>query len=371
MFADRLRKVKSLMVKEGYDCLLISPGPNLRYLTGFHYDYPGDAWDAIIAWDLITVEVIPLDGEPTLVLPKSSENWVKGVSKFADIRWYSGAENQTAVLRDLLGKVKGTLGMEGHLPFKIYQQIVAAFPQIKIRNASDMLGEARLVKSKEEIEYMRKAARIVEKGVKVGRECIQGSITEKEISLEIERAMLKHGAESISYCVVQTGAKTATWNPPSEDRIKKGDFFLMDLCATYNGYYADITRMTVVGKPSEKQKKVYGVVQEAQSKAIGAIWDGVKAGAVNDAGRKVIDERGYGKYQPFGIGHGLGLEVHEIPHLTEYKDTEMVLRPGMVMTIEPTINFPGEFGIRIEDDVLVTVGGRERLTTLGRELVQI
>jgi len=371
MLADRLKKVKSFMEEGGYECLLISPGPNLRYLTGLHYDYPGDAWDTIITWDMITAEIIPLDGEPVLVVPKSGENLVREISKLNDIRCYSSAENRMAVFKDLLSEMRGTLGMEDHLPFKIYEQLVAALPQIKIKNASDMLSEVRLVKSEEEIECMRKAAGIVEKGVKVGRESIQESISEKEISIEIEKAMRKHGAEDISYCVVQTGAKTATWDPPSEDRVKRGDFFLMDLSATYNGYHADITRMTVVGKPSERQKKVYGVVQEAQLKAIDAIRDGVKAGVVNDAGRRVIDERGYGEYFPFGIGHGLGLEAHEIPHLTEYRNMEMVLQPGMVMTIEPTINLPGAFGVRIEDDVLVTVGGRETLTTLGKELVQI
>jgi Xaa-Pro dipeptidase len=371
MLADRLRKVKSRMEEGGYECLLISPGPNLRYLTGLHYDYPGDAWDTIIAWDMITAEIIPLDGEPVLVVPRISENWARSISQIDDIRCYSGVENRMKIIRDLLGKVRGTLGMEDHLPFKIYEQLVAAFPKIKTKNVSDMLSEVRLIKSEEEIESMRKAAGIVEEGVKVGRETIQESITEKEVSIEIERAMRKHGAESISYCVVQTGANTATWDPPSESRVKKGDLFLMDLSATCKGYHADITRVTVVGKPSEKQKKVHGVVLEAQLKAIDAVRDGVKAGAINDAARKVIDEGGFGRYFPFGIGHGLGLEAHEIPHLTEYRNMEMVLQPGMVFTIEPTINLPGEFGVRVEDDVLVTAGGRETLTTLGKELVQI
>jgi len=371
MLADRLRKVKSLMEEGGYECLFISPGPNLRYLTGVHYTYPGDAWDMIITWDMITAGIIPLDGEPVVVTPRSNEDWVREISPIDDIRCYSSAKDRMEIFKDLLGKVRGTLGMEDHLPFKIYEQLAPAFPRIKIKNASDMLSEVRLIKSEEEIESMRKAARIVENGIKAGREFIRESVTEKEISFEVERAMRRSGAEDISYCVVQTGANTATWDFPSENRVRKGDLFLMDLSATYNGYHADITRPTVVGKPSEKQKKVYGVVLDAQSKAIDAIRDGVKAGAINDVGRGVINEKGFGEHFPFGIGHGLGLEAHEIPHLTEYRDMEMVLQPGMVITIEPTINLPGEFGIRIEDDVLVTGGGRETLTTLGRELVQI
>ncbi len=371
MMADRLRKVRSLMEEGEYECLFISPGPNQRYLTGLHYDYPGDAWDTIITWDMMTAGIIPLDGDPVLVVPRISEDWVREVSEIEDIRCYSGAENRRAILGDLLGKMRGTLGTEDHLPFKIYEQLAAVLPQIEIRSASEMLSHARLVKSEEEVESMRKAAGIVEEGVKVGREFIREAVTEREISIEVESAMRRHGAESISYCVVQTGAKTASWDPPSENRVKKGDLFLMDLSATYNGYHADITRPTVVGEPSERQKKVHGVVLDAQLKAIDAIRDGVKAGVVNDAAGRVFDQRGYGEYVPFGIGHGLGLEAHEMPHLTEYRDMEMVLQPGMVMTIEPTINLPGEFGIRIEDDVLVTAGGRETLTTLGKELVQI
>jgi Xaa-Pro aminopeptidase len=371
MLTDRLRKVKSLMEKEGYECLLITPGPNLRYLTGVYYTYPGDAWDMIITWDMITAGIIPLDGEPVLVVSDVNENWVRAISPIDDIRCYSGAENRRKIFKDLLGKTRGTVGMEDHLPFKIHEGLRGAFPKMKVKNASAMLSEARLVKSEEEIEFTRKAAGIVEEGIRVGREFIRESATEKEISFEVEKAMRAHGAESISYCVVQTGANTATWDSPSGSRVKKGDIFLMDLSATCNGYHADITRPTVVGRPSEKQMKVYKVILEAQSKAIGAVRDGVKAGVVNEAGRKVIHDGGYGEYFPFGIGHGLGLEAHEIPHMTEYRDLEMVLRPGMIFTVEPTINLPGEFGIRIEDDVLVTAGGSESLTTLAKDLVQI
>ena len=371
MPADQLRKVKSLMEKDGFETLLISPGPNQRYLTGLHYDYPGDAWDTIITWDMITAAIVPLDGDPILVAPRISENWVTEVTHFDDIRCYSDAKGRATILHEVLGDLKGTLGIEEHLPFKIYEEIAATLSQTKIMNASDMLSRARLVKSEEEIESIRKAARIVEEGMRVGREFIRESATEKEISLEVERAMRAKGAESISYCVVQTGAKTATWDPPSEDRVKKGDMFLMDLSATHNGYHADLTRPTVVGEPSEKQKKVHRIVHDAQLKAIETVRDGVKAGAVNDAAWKVIDGGGYGDHFPFGIGHGLGLEAHEMPHLTEYRDMDLVLQPGIVLTIEPTINLRGEFGIRIEDDVLVTSGGRETLTNLGKELVQV
>jgi Xaa-Pro aminopeptidase len=371
MMEDRLQRVKSLMQEQRYESLFISPGPNQRYLTGLHYDYPGDAWDSMITWDMITIAVIPLDGDPVLVVPRIGEKDAREISKLDDIRPYSGAKNREMVLRDLLSDMKGTLGIEEHMPFKTYEQLASVAPDIDLRNASTMLSYARLVKSDEEITSMRRAAEIVEAGVKAGREFISESATEKEISIEVERAMRARGAESISYCVVQTGAKTASWDPPSEDRVRKGDMFLMDLSATYNGYHADITRPTVVGEPSEKQRKVYGIVLEAQSRAIDAIRKGVKAGAVNDAAKKVMEDSGYGEYFPFGIGHGLGLEAHEMPHLTEYRDTEMILQPGIVMTIEPTLNLPGEFGIRIEDDILVTSDGRESLTTLGKELVQV
>ena len=371
MSVDRIIKIKSLMEKEGYETLFISPGPNQRYLTGLHYDYPGDAWDTIITWDMITAVIIPLDEDPILVAPKISENWVREVSDIDDVRCYSDAKGRGAVLKEALGDSRQTLGVEDHLAFKIHEQIAAALPMIKIRSASEMLSRARLVKSEEEIESVRKAAAIVEEGVKVGREFIRESITEKEVAVEVERAMRGHGAESISYCVVQTGAKTATWDPPSENRVRKGDMFLMDLSATCNGYHADITRPTVVGSPSEKQMRVYRVVLDAQTKAIETIRDGIRAGDVNDAGRKVIYDAGYGDNFPFGIGHGLGLEAHENPHLTEYRDTELTLESGIVMTIEPTINIPGEFGLRIEDDILVTAGGRESLTTLGKELIQV
>ena len=372
MLKERLKKVQSLMQDEGYDALLISPGPNQRYLTGLHFDYPGDAWDTVITWNMMTAGIVPLDGDPILVVPRISESWVRGVTEVEDIRPYSDAGNREAILKQLLGGMKGTLGLEDHLPFKAYEQLRRVLPpQVRIGNASDMLNRARVVKSEEEIENTRIAARIVEEGVRVGREFIRESMTEREIAVEVERAMRRKGAESISYCVVQTGANTTSWEPPSEDRVKKGDMFLMDLSATYKGYHADITRPTIVGEPDDKQKEVYSVVLDAQLKAFESIRSGVRAGVVDEAARKVIYDAGFGDCQPFGIGHGIGLEAHEIPHLTECEDTEMTLQPGTIMTLEPTINIPGKFGVRIEDDILVTAGGGESLTTLSKELVRV
>ncbi|MGB2826043.1 MAG: aminopeptidase P family N-terminal domain-containing protein, partial [Thermoplasmata archaeon] len=183
MSTERLRKVRLLMEEEGYESLFISPGPNQRYLTGLHYDYPGDAWDTVITWDLITAAIIPLDGDPVLVAPKISENWVREITKADDIRCYSGAESRMAIFENLLGDMRGTLGAEGHLPFKIYKQLATALPHIKIRNASGMLSRARLVKSEEEVDSMRRAAGIVEKGIMTGREFIRESVTEREISI--------------------------------------------------------------------------------------------------------------------------------------------------------------------------------------------
>ena len=370
MWVNRLRNVQSLMEKTGVECLFISPGPNLRYLTGFYFPFPGDAWDEVITWDSFPVGIIPLDGDLVLVVSNSSEEWVRAITHIEDIRCYSSAENRIVIFKDLIDKANGTLGIEEHLPFKIYEQLAASFPQIQIKNASAVLSEVRLIKSEEEIAAIRKAVSIVEKGIRAGRELLQESITEKEIANEIKSTMQKAGAEDIPYYLVQTGANAAAfYPPPSETRVKKGDFVLMDIVAAYKGCHADITRMTVVGKPIEKKKRVYQVILNAQMKALEAIRDGVKAGVINDVGMKVIDEGGYDKYVIHGIGHGLGFESHEIPSLA--KDREMVLQTGMVITIEPGVYLPGEFGIRIEDDVLVTDGGKEVITTLGNELVQI
>lgn len=370
MWADRLRNVRSIIEEKGYECLLLSPGPNLRYLTGFYFPFPGDFWDGLIAWD--PVGIIPLDEEPILVVKKDYEDWTKAISQIDNIRYYSNAKNRMEILKDLIGKVRGTLGIEDHLPSKIYEQLVTAFPGIKIKNASRMLSEVRMIKSKEEIEVIRKAVGMVEKGIEAGREIIQESITEIEISSEIEQTMRKLGAETIPFCVVQSGAMPGNeYFSPSTNRVKKGDFILMDIAAAYKGYHADITRMTLVGKPSKRQKEVYEVVLDAQLKALDAIRNGVKVNVIYDAARRVMDEGGYSKYARTGIGHGLGLEVHEVPFVSESRDTEMVLQAGMVITIEPGVGLPGEFGIAIEDDVLVTAGGKEILSALGKELVQI
>lgn len=373
MWKDRLRNVKSLMEERGYESLLLSPGPNLRYLTGFHLRLPVRGfWDSLRAWN--PVSIIPLNGDPVLIVSKDSKDWAEAVSQIDDIRYYSDAKNRKEILKGLISN-KGTLGIEEHLPSVRYEQLTAVFPQIKMKNASEMLYEVRMIKSKEEIALIRKAVEIVEKGIWAGREVIQESITEIEIWGEIEGTMLKHGAESVAFCVVQTGAMPRnSYFPPSKNRVKKGDFVLMDVCASYKGYHADITRMTIVGKPSEEQEEAYNAVVEAQSKALDAIRDGVKAMATYEAAKRVIDERGYGKYFE-GLGHGLGLELHEAPPWGwggdwDYRE-KAVLKAGMVVTIEPSISPPGKFVIQVEDDVLVTEGGKEILSTIGKELYQV
>jgi len=358
------------MGERGFDCLFVLPGPNLSYLTGFYFPFPGDAWDEVITWDSFPVGIIPLNGDPVLVVSNSSTEWARAITYIDDIRCYANAKNRIEIFKDLIDKTKGTLGIEDHLPFKIYGQLAPAFPQIQLKNASAVLSEVRMIKSEEEVSVIRKAVGIVEKGIRAGQELLQESITEKEIANEIKSTMQKAGAEDIPYYLVQTGANAAAfYPPPSETRVKNGDLVLMDIVATYKGCHADITRMNVVGEPSKKQKKVYQVILDAQLKALDAVRDGVKAGVINEVGMKVIDQGGYSKYVIHGIGHGLGFESHEIPRLS--KDREIVLRAGMIITIEPAVYLPGEFGIRIEDDVLVTERGKEVITTLGKELVQI
>jgi Xaa-Pro aminopeptidase len=191
------------------------------------------------------------------------------------------------------------------------------------------------------------------------------------VAAEIEYAMRKLGSSGTAFeTIVASGASSAFPHGGCSDKeIREGDLVVVDVGATYKFYRSDMTRTFVVGKPSEKQKKLYQIVKAAQETALGKVMPGAKASNVDVAARKIIADAGYGAYFVHGLGHGVGLEVHEPPILSP--DSKDVLAVGNVVTVEPGIYLVGYGGIRIEDTVFVQKGGAQKLThgtyTLGEE----
>jgi Xaa-Pro dipeptidase len=236
---------------------------------------------------------------------------------------------------------------------------------------SGFLRELRKVKDKNEIKLMRRAGELTSEGMRVACEVVAAGVKEYEVAAEIEYALRKKGSSGTAFeTIVASGLASAFPHGGCSDReIREGDLVVIDMGATYKFYRSDMTRTFVAGKPSAKQKKLYEVVRAAQKKAVEAMKPNVEAKDVDAAARKVIADASYGEYFVHGLGHGVGLDIHEPPTLSP--DSEDVLAAGNVVTLEPGIYLVGYGGIRIEDTVLVQKKGTDKLTNgpyaLGKE----
>ncbi|MGI6578243.1 MAG: M24 family metallopeptidase [Eubacteriales bacterium] len=228
---------------------------------------------------------------------------------------------------------------------------------------------ARASKEPWEQERMRKAQKIAEKALDEVLGLIKPGVTEKEIAAELIYHMLKNGAEDTSFDPIVVSGKNSSkpHGVPSDKQIEYGDFVTMDFGCIYMGYCSDMTRTVAVGHATDKMREVYRIVLEAQHEGIAAARAGVPGRSVDAAARKVIDDAGYGEYFGHGFGHSLGIEIHEPPNASATE--EEVLPVGAVISAEPGIYLPGEFGVRIEDVLILTEDGCENITSAKKELI--
>ena len=238
---------------------------------------------------------------------------------------------------------------------------------------SDMLcnavGQIRMIKTPEQIEKMIAAQRIAEQGLTHMYEFIKPGVTEKEIQLELDFYMLSHGAEALSFDTIALSGENTSMphGVPSEKKVREGEFVLMDFGAVVDGYHSDMTRTVCVGEPTDKMREVYNIVLEAQSRALSAVKAGMTGSELDAVARDYIAANGYGEAFGHSLGHGVGVEIHEEPYASPSGDT--TLRDGMIVTVEPGIYLPGEFGVRIEDFVVVRENGCSNMTLADRSLV--
>jgi Xaa-Pro aminopeptidase len=352
---DRLRKA---FKKAGIDALLVTEFTNVTYLTGF----TGDDSYLLVRGD---GEVVVSDPRYTTQLGEECP----GVDLL--IR-PPGVTMLQAVLRVArAGKVE-RLGIEGDsMTVGLRDRLVEKMPKVDVVATSGLVEQLRLFKDKEEVGRIRQAARQAEKGFTVLRSLLRPEMTEKEAADELEHQMRLFGAKDAAFpSIVAVGARGALPHAvPTKKRIGEDDFVLIDWGANEGLYRSDLTRVLVTGRISPKFERIYRTVLEAQVRAIEAIRPGVVAHEVDNVARAFITKAGYGSRFRHGLGHGLGLMVHEGPRLAVKNET--VLRPGMVVTVEPGIYLPGWGGVRIEDDVLVTRSGYEVLTRLPKQLEEM
>lgn len=253
-----------------------------------------------------------------------------------------------------------------------YQKYAAALEPMTLLADSTLdsiICALRAVKQPLEVEKIKTAQKIAEDAFSYICTFIEPGKTEREVALALEYYMLSHGAEALSFeTIAISGAKTSMpHGVPGENVIQKGDFVTMDFGAVVGGYHSDMTRTVAVGSVTAKQKEVYETVLRAQTAVMDALRPGFTCAAADKIARDVITDAGYGAYFTHSTGHGVGVEIHEYPALSPRADS--ILTVGNVVTDEPGIYLPGEFGVRIEDMAYITENGCENLTSAPKELI--
>lgn len=234
---------------------------------------------------------------------------------------------------------------------------------------SDMIGSLRVIKTPDQLEKMVAAQRIAEAGLKHMYNYIRPGVTEKDIQLELDFYMLSHGAEALSFdTIALSGVNTSMpHGVPSDKKVEKGEFVLMDFGAVVDGYHSDMTRTVCVGEPTAKMREVYDIVLEAQRLGIAAVKAGISGKELDAVSRDYIVSKGYGAEFGHSLGHGVGLDIHEAP--TASASSKDTLAENMVVTVEPGIYIEGEFGVRIEDFVIVKPDGCVNMTEADKSLI--
>jgi Xaa-Pro aminopeptidase len=349
---DRLRKA---LKKTSVDALLVTDFTNVTYLTGF----TGDDSYLLLRQDGETVL-----SDPRYITQLGEES--PGVD--LNIR-PPGVSMLHAIVRVARAAKVGRLGIEGDsMTVGLRDKIAEKLPKLEIAATSGLVEKLRLVKDKDEIARLRQAVWQAEKAFAVLRSTLRPEMTEKEAADELEHQFRLFGAKNAAFpTIVAVGPRAALPHAtPTRKRIGDADFVLVDWGANEGLYNSDLTRVLVTGRISPRFERIYRVVLEAQTRAIAAVRPGVSGHDVDHVARSVIAKAGFGRRFRHGLGHGLGMLVHEAPRLAVKNQT--ILRPGMVVTVEPGIYLPGWGGVRIEDDVLVTRTGHEVLTHVPKRL---
>ncbi len=358
----RFERLATVLQTSGLDAIILNPGPTLTYLTGLHFHL----------MERPVVLFFAREQTPAIVLPELEMPKLAGLP----ITPFPYGENPAGWHTAFQG-VAQTLGLNGRrigieprqLRLLEFEYVRAAAPEAEFRDASLALAILRVQKDAGEVERIRRAVQIAEAAFEATLPLIQVGMTEKELAAELTIQLLRHGSspELPFSPIVSAGPNSA--NPhasPTDRRLQPGDLLVIDWGASFDGYVSDLTRTLAIGDVQEEYVTIHHIVQEANAAGRAAARPGVPCGEVDRAARAVIESAGYGAFFTHRTGHGLGLEAHEEPYIRG--DNTKLLDVGMVFTIEPGIYLPNRNGVRIEDNVVITVSGAEVLSTLPREM---
>jgi Xaa-Pro aminopeptidase len=362
---DRIAAARAAAAAAGLDALLLTPGSDLRYLTGY----------AALTTERLTCLVVPVHGPVTLIVPRlerpaAEASPVTGL-RVTVVDHEDGTDPYPLVARALGTAVSGRLGLGNRMWAEQVLALRAALPGAVQRLAGDVLRSLRIRKSDAEVEALRRAGAAIDAVHARMGEWLRPGRTEADVAADIAAAMREAGHATADFTIVASGPNGASPHHGTSDRvIEKGDPVVVDIGGTMpDGYCSDCTRTYVVGDPPEEFAAYYAALKAAQEAAVAAVRPGVAASTVDAVARDALAEAGYGEYFLHRTGHGIGLDGHEEPYLVAGNDAP--LEPGMVFSIEPGVYLAGRHGARIEDIVVCGPDGAQRLNTLPTELVTL
>ena len=349
----RLEGLRSRMSGAGVAALLVTDLKNVSYLTGF----TGSSGFVLVTE---TASYFITDFRYKTQSAQEVQGYEVVIQKG---RW---THDVSALVRD---EGVGSLGFEGRsMTFDVHAALSEALSGVGLVPVKEAVEGLRLIKDADELKRIREAIRRAEQGFMENLPRVAPGIAEREVALGLDYNIMKQGALKPPFdTIVASGPRAALPHGIASDReMEEGDTVVIDFGGEADGYQCDLTRSGVLGEPDKKQSEVYDIVAEAQRRAIAAVKPGVPCRDVDAAARDYIKSKGYGDYFGHGLGHGVGLDVHEAPGISPMG--EGAVAEGMVFTIEPGIYLPGWGGFRIEDMVLATAGGCEVITSLPRRI---
>jgi len=350
----RINKLKEKLKEKNIEAFLVTKNENVRYLSRF----TGTAGkllitqnDSIFITDFRYLDQAE-DQTDGCVIEEISSNFING---FSELLKRKNIKNLSFESQDL--------------NFKMYQNLKEKLELDSLNPEESLVEELRIIKDESEIEKIKKAVEIADQGFQFLIDFIEPGKSEKEVALELEFFMKRQGGEANAFdFIVASGKRGALpHGVASEKKIELGDLVTIDFGTVYQGYHSDITRTLAVGEPTAKLRDIYELVLTAQEKVIAEIKAGMECFDADKIARDFIAEAGYKDNFGHGLGHGVGLEIHEAPRLSY--TSEAVLKAGMVVTDEPGIYVSGLGGVRIEDDLLITESGCEVLNSAPKELI--
>jgi len=353
---ERIRALRDYIKDKGLDGVLINKEENLHYFSGFTGDdtmLVVSADDAVIVTDFRYVEQAKNEA-PDYRLAKQEKGLLQRVSEVIKELGIKkvGFEGASLVF-DWYGKIKEQVGDEVLL-------------------SSLELNSLRQIKDQQELQYIRKAVAISDKAFEDIIAFIKPGISENQVAARLEGVMRSLGSQRPAFATIVASGKRGSLphGTATEKLINAGEFVTMDYGAVYEGYHSDITRTICVGHADSKQRDIYDAVLQAQLLGVSLVRPGASGKSVDGEVRKYLYDKGYAEYFGHGLGHSLGLEIHEAPTLSPRSTCE-ALQPNTLITVEPGVYIPDWGGVRIEDTVLVTDTSNDVLTSSSKELMEL